>query len=659
MKRLLTHLPFAAGLAVVAWVGAGTWPGNPLALALVVLIGAGFVVGALELQRFRHDTRALALAVARTDAAPSELPAWLATLPPGLQPAVRLRLEGERVALPGPALAPYLTGLLVLLGMLGTFLGLVVTIQGTGLALAQAADVDAIRASLAAPVLGLGLAFGTSVAGVAASAMLGLMSALARRERQRAVLQLDACLATRLHPFTRAHQRERSLQLHEQSLQLMQAQAQALPALVDRLAALATQLTDQDQARNQRLLASQTMFQDEARQAYTGLAASVDRTLQGSLAEGARLAGAAIEPAVQSTLAGLARESATLRETLADAVQRQLSGMNERLDAADAALAGRWQAALDAQQRQAEATAQTLQAGLGRFAQTFQQRSAALLDDVAARLERSATAWDAEATARERERMAAFQDGLATLTATLQREARLSDAATFEHQQQICRTLESTAQAITAQAQAQARAMLAEVAQLMQAAAEAPRAAAEAMVELRQALSDSLVRDNAALAERNRLLATLDGLLDAVQHAGGEQRAAIDALVDATTGLLDRAGTRFAQTVDAEAHTLHAVAAQVTGSAAEMASLGEGFGVAVQQFGRASEQLAAQLQGVEAALGRSMARSDEQLAYYVAQAREIVDLTLGSHQQIVDDLQRLAPLGAGAADRTPAEVGAA
>jgi hypothetical protein len=35
----------------------------------------------------------------------------------------------------------------------------------------------------------------------------------------------------------------------------------------------------------------------------------------------------------------------------------------------------------------------------------------------------------------------------------------------------------------------------------------------------------------------------------------------------------------------------------------------------------------AQLQRIESALGHSMARSDEQLAYYVAQAREIIDLT--------------------------------
>ena len=57
-----------------------------------------------------------------------------------------------------------------------------------------------------------------------------------------------------------------------------------------------------------------------------------------------------------------------------------------------------------------------------------------------------------------------------------------------------------------------------------------------------------------------------------------------------------------------------------------------------------------QLQRVEVALGQSLTRSDEQLAYYVAQAREIIDLSLLSQKQVVDDLQRLAGRGAGGAE---------
>ena len=47
------------------------------------------------------------------------------------------------------------------------------------------------------------------------------------------------------------------------------------------------------------------------------------------------------------------------------------------------------------------------------------------------------------------------------------------------------------------------------------------------------------------------------------------------------------------------------------------------------------------LQRIEGALEKAMTRSDEQLAYYVAQARELIDLSLMSQQQIVGDLQQM------------------
>ena len=54
-------------------------------------------------------------------------------LHPSLRHAVRLRIENERGALPGPALTPYLVGLLVMLGMLCSILGMVVTVSYTHL----------------------------------------------------------------------------------------------------------------------------------------------------------------------------------------------------------------------------------------------------------------------------------------------------------------------------------------------------------------------------------------------------------------------------------------------------------------------------------------------------------------------------------------------
>jgi hypothetical protein len=591
MTRYLHHAAFATGLAALGWVGAGYLGSNPLALAITALIGAFYLMGALELHRFRQATATLAQAVAAlADPLPALRP-WLDGVPAPLQNAVRRRIEGEAAGFPGPALAPYLAGLLVLLGMLGTFIGMVFTLRGTGMALDTSTDLQAVRASLVAPVQGLGLAFGTSIAGVATSAALGLLSALARRERVQALQQLDARIATTLRPFSGVHQRE-------ESLKLLRRQVEQMPALVDGLHAVMQAMERQAEAANARLLASQERFHGTAEAAFTALASSVDRTLKESLAESARLAGATIGPAVEATMAGVARETVSLHQTISTT----------------------WQSSLDG------------------FAQSFEQRSTALLKTVA----QAHAEMQSASAAHEQQRLAAMTHSLASMATALRDEWQQAGAQSLAQQQQVCETMERTARDITSQAESQATATTTEIARLLQAAAEAPRAAAEVIVELRQKLSDSMARDNTLLDERARILGTLGSLLDTVQQAATEQRGAIDALVDSSAALLDRVGTRFSEQVDAQTDKLAAVAAQVTGSAVEVASLGDAFGLAVELFGQSNDKLVAQLQRIDGALGKSLARSDDQLAYYVAQAREVIDLSLLSQKQIIEDLQRLA-----------------
>ncbi|RAF96315.1 DUF802 domain-containing protein [Burkholderia multivorans] len=767
MSRIRIDLVvFAAGLLAVCWIAAGYVGSNPLASAVTLLIGACYVAGAWELLRYRQATAALSRAVAALAEPPARLDAWLDTLPAGLRGAVRARIDGTRVALPGPALTPYLVGLLVLLGMLGTLLGMVVTLKGTGAALESATDLDAIRASLIAPVKGLGFAFGTSIAGVATSAMLGLLSALVRRERSEAAQQLDARIATTLRVHTPAHRRD-------ESFRLLQQQADTMPALVDRLQTMMTTLEARSVALHERQLESQQAFFDRTEQAYARLASSVGASLQESAAESARVAGAALQPVVAATMTGLAQEMATLRDTVSGAVQRQLDGLTNGFEAATANVTAAWHRALDAQRSAGDAVAQRLDTTLGQFADTFAQRSADLLDGVATRLEstegRLADAWrdalsrqeqvgetlagqharalsDAAATferhsastlaamrdahthlqtelatrdaqrlaawndsltamaaklgdewqragaksadrqqeicdalaqttrdlaaqaatfeqrsndllttirdshtglqtqlaARDEERLSAWNESLAAMAAALRDEWQQASAHAAARQQDICDTLARTANDIAAQAQAQASDTINEIGRLVQAASEAPKAAADVVAELRQRLSESMVRDTAMLEERSRLLATLETLLGAVNHASTEQRAAIDALVSTSADLLDRIGARFNDTVDAQSRKLDAVAAQVTAGAVDVASLGDAFGAAVQVFGESNDKLLAHLQRIEAALEKSLARSDEQLEYYVAQAREVIDLSMMSQKQIVEDLQQIA-----------------
>ena len=126
-RTSLHYVVFLLGLVAVCWIGAGYASTNPVGFAVALLIAVCYLAGGLELYRYRQATASLASASATASTANAGLAAWLGQLHPSLRNAVRLRVEGERVALPGPVLTPYLVGLLVLLGMLGTLLGMMAT----------------------------------------------------------------------------------------------------------------------------------------------------------------------------------------------------------------------------------------------------------------------------------------------------------------------------------------------------------------------------------------------------------------------------------------------------------------------------------------------------------------------------------------------------
>ncbi|AUI91833.1 chemotaxis protein [Xanthomonas oryzae pv. oryzae] len=870
MFRTLVHVcVFLVGLLGVCWVGIGYLGSNPLGACVAAVIGACYVAGALELYRYRQATATLEAAVDGLTTAPSALSDWLQAVHPGLRHAVRLRIKGERVALPAPVLTPYLVGLLVLLGMLGTLLGMMATLKGTGVALQSATDLQAVRGSLAAPVEGLAFAFGTSIAGVATSAMLGLLSALCRRERLQAVQQLDLKIASELHPHSDAYQRGEAFKLQQQQSALM-------PALIDHLQALMHNIEQHSIAADERVAAQQADFHAKSEAAYARLATSMEQALQAGVAESARAVGVALQPAMDATMASIARDTAALQAHVTQAVQQQLDGITHGVQASASTAAAHWKTALAAQERaqqthnaqlqitleqiaghsvalqqsvssavqqqlhgvsaaieqsartvaehwqvalaaqertqhtlteqlqgtlehidqrivavqnsvtqavqqqlsalndgfarstaatadtlaavlaeQQRATAalstqlhatleqlaqqtsalhegvqqavqqqldglrsgfatstattaatwtaavaeqqranhaltQALQGTLTQFASTFEARSAALVDAVSQRMEQSssdtASAWsdalaqqqqasatlssqhhsalaaatasfDAHAAAlvgtlqqshtdlqaaleaRDTERLVLWSERFGAMSTVLTTQWEQTGERVARQQQAICDTLASTASALSTQAQASAT--INEVSRLMQIASEAPKAAADVVAELRQHLSESMVRDTAMLEECSKLLATLDTLLNAVNHASTEQREAVDALVTTSADLLQRVGSQLTEQIGSETGKLGEVAAHVSGSAVEVASLGETFGMAVQLFSGATSELNERLQHVATALDASLARSDDQLAYYVAQAREVVDLSMLSQKQIIEELRQL------------------
>ena len=715
MKRYSFLIAFGLGVLALVWVAASVAASHPLVLAMTVCIGAVYVFGAMELRQYRATTQALNQALTSIPQDLQSLSDWLITLPAGLQNPVRQRVEGERAGLPGPALTPYLVGLLVMLGMLGTFLGMVVTLNGAVFALEGSSNVAGIRAAFSEPIKGLGLAFGTSVAGVATSAMLGLMSSLARRERAQATQVLDTCAATSLRGFSLVHQRQ-------ETFKALQQQSQALPQVVQQLQTLMAQMADTSQQLNERLLANQQSFHQEVKSAYTGLAQSVDQSLRSSLSQSLQLASEGIRPVVQASMTQLAEQAQGMNERLLHNTQQQLSQLNTQMASLAAALAQTSTETLTRHEQASSHMTERVGQTLDVFSQNFERSARALVDQVSA----AQTQQHALQSSADQQRLQAWQASLEQMAASLRDQWQSTGAQTLAQQQAICDTLSRTAQDITTHTQAQATQTLAEITRLVassealmreriaseaqwtaghqqraeelaavlrqelsalrdaedvrgqtavarlaelqtavtthlttlgtaleepitrliETASEAPKAAAEVIGQLRQEISVSVARDNALLEERTRILGTLSTLLDAINHASTEQRGVIDAMVTASQASLNQTSGQFHEHVAAETGKLSDMAAQVTASAVDVASLGETFGFAVRSFTETNEKLMANLQRIEQAIEKSMTRSDEQLAYYVAQAREMIDLSIGSQKDVLEALQQRQAEGA-------------
>ena len=698
MNAAISGGAFALGLAVVAWVGSGYISSSPLALAITALIGAVHLAGGAELMRFRRDTRALVGALGSLPC-DDALDDWLARLPSSLRQAVRLRIEGERLALPGPVLTPYLVGLLVLFGMLGTFLGLVLTLNGTVVALEGTTDLEAIRRALAAPVKGLAFAFGTSVAGVAASAMLGLVSAFCRRERMRVGQLLDAQIGGPLRRFSRAHQRE-------QALDALRTQAASMPALVEAVSsamaqmqaseyeAVARHLQFLEQAREQHqafldgaarqqqaLLdwfgqaqhawlergdQAQLRFLDESRQqqhslveglraGHAQLADSVARSLSDSLTRSAELAGTGIRSGVEGAMAAITAESRAMQQGIAASMAQQLDALTADFEQRSAVLHERIDrqlaTALGALSTRIDQSAQRLLADLGTGVAAIQACAAANDEARQAAAAASEESRRAAAVANEEARQAAHLASLSAMVASLREEWRALVSESIDRQEQAMARFGETVRVLADRSQAEAARTIGEVGRLMAVAAQAPEAAAELVGRMREQLSDSLARDNAALAERAALMSSLGGLAASLTESADEQRRAIDELVAASHLVFERTGEGFARQVELFAGRIDDFAARlderaeqivgsadgIAGSSAEVASLGETFGHAVALFAESNERLIESLHRIEGALEKTASRSDEQLAYYVAQARELIELSVEAQRQAIQE----------------------
>ena len=116
----------------------------------------------------------------------------------------------------------YMVGLLVFLGLLGTFWGLLETIQSVGLAIntlsstgETVAVFDELKSGLAAPLKGMGTAFSSSLLGLSGSLVLGFLELQASHAHNRFYNELEEWLSgiTELTPGSSSATEQVSRQL--------------------------------------------------------------------------------------------------------------------------------------------------------------------------------------------------------------------------------------------------------------------------------------------------------------------------------------------------------------------------------------------------------------------------------------------------------------
>ncbi|MBJ6137005.1 DUF802 domain-containing protein [Marinobacter litoralis] len=647
MSRLFFFLAFVTGLAVTGWIGQRFIYSDLLALSVTMIIAVVYTLGFVELMGFRSTTRKLADKLTTTPENREQLSGWLAGLPEQVQFAVQRRIDGHLAALPSPQFTPYLVGLLVMLGLLGTFAGMIVTLSGAASALDGSTELSAIRSALAAPIAGLSLAFGTSIAGVAASAMLGLASTLSRRERLQVSRQLDNTLRQRLHHLSADYQRQ-------QAFTALESQADALPQMASAMESMTARMEQLGQQLEQSLIQNQHDFHSTVGDHYQSLAASVAESLKNALESSTRLTADRIEPIVTGAMTELQASAGKLHEHWAATTQQQLAELTDTFQKTTREASEHWQQNLQAQQQASAEHQQALQ-------QSSEQAQKQLFEQVQSATEQTAQHWQTGVAQQQQtaeklvtdlqntlqDYQTQFRNETAGIASQQQQGldaliTRISEQLTTLHAQEVARgetahnQLADLEASVTKHLTELGAGLEAPMTRLIETASETPKAAAQVISQLQSEMARNSERENQLLEERQRLVQELDSLLESQRSNADSQRQAVDSLISGAGETLTGISERFNVLIQEQSQQLGKLGEDLSGSSQEVGALSEAFLKAVELFSASNAQLQDNLNNIQKALDTASNRHDEQLAYYVAQAREVIDLSVSSQKDVID-----------------------
>jgi hypothetical protein len=590
------------------------WGHDWLASLIVMSIGAALLVGLVEVLARQIRTGLMERELRSLPTRPSE-----ATIDGASAPvSAMLRSRLEQVPLPtyGESVAPFLTGLLVMLGLLGTLLGLFQTVHGAGHALTTSGDVETLRRSLSVPIEGLTRSFGCSAAGISASAMLGLAIALVRRREARTMRVFYSYAAGPLRSLSPMRRQALALeQLAGQGLGMPSA-ATAIDALGTKLDVLSNHLVTMQQTATTTQQRTLSDLLASVRGELSRIAGDAGEALHGRVAPlmeqmATRSADALATQAssLTATARSLAREieldAAVRRQEAAEAMQAVRAGFDEAENQRTTAQAREFEAVIGLAMRSSSEAAERERALSERWQELVtrldaQNETARERDD-----ERQRSAELAAELAREREtqqltrveilttRVGSEFERLSTTFSTQPEQRHESDERHDARAERVLTQLENAARAVEASALRQDSAL----GQLVE---RLPTRFEEAAAHSREAAQKALA-DLAALTEQ-RLERVTNLLSDELTQRGESARNAGELAVQTLTRVEQTAGV-LDTAIERQGQGLEALISRVGTLLPELAEAAQrGASATIEQLQASVEQQAARYSEFETAL---------------------------------------------------------
>lgn len=428
MTEAVVWIAGGVGLSIVLRAAALYRGTDRLAFGLVALIGAGLVLGIVELVARVRRAQALSREIAALPKEPTEETVEAAS--PTLKASLRARIAGSFAPSQPPPFASYLLGLLVMIGLLGTFMGLFESLRGAREALGSSGDVAALRAALGAPMTGLARAFGTSAAGVSSSAMLGLALVAVRRHEAVVFGELAAYATGPLGSLTLAR---RTLD----ALEAIARQGASLPVASEAMTRSASALSDVAREVGTALERTTKTIGDDLQK----VAQTMRTELKGAGDASARALADAVAPRLEGAVTRVVETTGKQAEAtmarLDAASESRIARENEHAKSLQKALESAIAAVTAAQRTESTTLRESVARDAKAILEAMEKSQQVAADAEAARASTFATKMDETATsiaerlrADEVQRVQRLEEAVTTITTRLGENAQASDTRT-------------------------------------------------------------------------------------------------------------------------------------------------------------------------------------------------------------------------------------